>query len=240
MAHLRLAARQTNLSMPTHTLPMNGSAPLARSAPGESGYCLCSSRAPWNPLMMRRECQHTMFPLRFSEHRDSLAPRANINLLRDVLHPHVLARILAGLPVHLRMSDPPAAVNGTARQPSAPPLARAWFRARASWPHWKSARATGNTDSSGCWVRALSSHTENFAAHSSGPLQLSFSSMHGTAGTIATRSRIRFFLLVVGGRAEHVGQAYSPLVLISVTAQQKVNQIRWKPVPRGVILSAKR
>src|SRR5260370_25287150 len=66
----------------------------------------CSQR---NPLVMRRKCQHAVFPQRFAVHRDSLAARADIHFSRDFLHPHVLAgifpghRIPAALPVHIRI-----------------------------------------------------------------------------------------------------------------------------------------
>src|ERR1700738_3404239 len=66
----------------------------------------CSQR---NPLVMRRKCQHAVFPLRFAVHRDPLAPRADIHFPRNFLHPHFLDGILPGhripaaLPVHIRV-----------------------------------------------------------------------------------------------------------------------------------------
>src|SRR6266478_6519949 len=69
----------------------------------------CSSHSQRNPLMMRRERQHTVFALRFAVHRDPLAARADIHFPRNFLHPHFLARILPGhripaaLPVHIRV-----------------------------------------------------------------------------------------------------------------------------------------
>src|SRR5258708_15860966 len=70
----------------------------------------CSSRSQRDPLMMRRKCQHAVFPLRFAVHRDPLAARADIHFPRNFLHPHFLAGILPGhripaaLPVHIRVS----------------------------------------------------------------------------------------------------------------------------------------
>src|SRR5437899_4512555 len=66
-----------------------------------------SSRSQWDPLVMRRKCQHAVFPLRFAVHRNPLAARADIHFPRNFLHPHVLAgifpghRIPAALPVHV-------------------------------------------------------------------------------------------------------------------------------------------
>src|SRR5229473_6745751 len=68
-----------------------------------------SSRSQRDPLVMRRKCQHAVFPLRFAVHRDPLAARADIHFPRNFLHPHVLAGILPGhripaaLPVHIRI-----------------------------------------------------------------------------------------------------------------------------------------
>src|SRR5256885_6441977 len=68
-----------------------------------------SSRSQWDPLVMRRKCQHAVFPLRFAVHRNPLAARADIHFPRNFLHPRVLARILprhripAALPVHIRV-----------------------------------------------------------------------------------------------------------------------------------------
>src|SRR5260370_5441292 len=66
----------------------------------------CSQR---DPLVMRRKCQHAVFPLRFAVHRDPLAAGADIHFPRNFLHPHFLAGILPGhripaaLPVHIRV-----------------------------------------------------------------------------------------------------------------------------------------
>src|SRR5713226_9677630 len=66
-----------------------------------------SSRSQRDPLVMRRKCQHAVFPLRFAVHRDPLAARADIHFPRNFLHPHFLAGILprhripAALPVHV-------------------------------------------------------------------------------------------------------------------------------------------
>src|SRR5438094_58942 len=73
------------------------------------GLTFRSSRSQWDPLVMRRKCQHAVFPLRFAVHRDPLAARADIHFPRNFLHPHFLAgifpghRIPAALPVHVRI-----------------------------------------------------------------------------------------------------------------------------------------
>src|SRR5256884_9540201 len=68
-----------------------------------------SSRSQWDPLVMRRKRQHTVFALRFAVHRNPLAARADLHFLHHFPHPHFLAGILprhripTALPVHIRV-----------------------------------------------------------------------------------------------------------------------------------------
>src|SRR6266446_9442409 len=68
-----------------------------------------SSRSQWDPLVMRRKRQHTVFALRFAVHRNPLAARADLHFLHHFPYPHFLACILPGhripaaLPVHIRI-----------------------------------------------------------------------------------------------------------------------------------------
>src|SRR5437879_9696158 len=71
-----------------------------------------SSRSQWDPLVMRRKRQHTVFALRFAVHRNPLAARADLHFLHHFPYPHFLACILPGhripaaLPVHIRVPRP--------------------------------------------------------------------------------------------------------------------------------------
>src|SRR5438552_150616 len=47
-----------------------------------------SSRSQWDPLVMRRKRQHTVFALRFAVHRDPLAARADLHFLHHFPYPH--------------------------------------------------------------------------------------------------------------------------------------------------------
>src|SRR2546430_7517749 len=68
-----------------------------------------SSRSQWDPLVMRRKCQHAVFPLRFAVHRDPLAAGADLHFFHHFPYPHFLAGILprhripTALPVHIRV-----------------------------------------------------------------------------------------------------------------------------------------